>query len=301
MRVRAIINKRGGGALGLSAKDLARELETAFRENGHEITVELAEPDAIEAKFGEAVASEPDILIAGGGDGTIRSAASHTLGSSIALGILPLGTINRLAHDLHIPVDPTEAIRTLARSGFRKIDVGEVNGRIFLCNSLLGLPPQISEERQHLRGRPLSTRIAGYFGLLKTIVASHRRITLSIDDSKATRRLRALSVAVSNNTYRHRPTLVLTRETLDGGKLGIYVAKHRTGLGLLWVLVRAGLGLWSDDPKLDSFTANRVTIDAKRKSFRLSNDGEVETLETPLHYQIHPKALTVSAPPVRPA
>lgn len=298
MRVRAVVNKRAGAALGLNAEDLARKLEATFRREGHTITVKITEPKDIQASVEEAVASEPDLLIAGGGDGTIRSAASLVLekGKGIALGILPLGTVNRLAHDLRIPTNPDAAIETLATGTFRKVDVGEVNGRIFLCNSLIGLPPQISEERQNLRGRPFGTRIGGYFHLLGSILASHRRIALSIDDATAKRRLRAISVAVSNNTYRQEPTFVLTRETLDSGRLGVYVAKHRSGLGLLWVLARAGLGLWSGDPKLDRFTAQCLTIDANRKSFRLSNDGEVETLETPLQYRILPKALTVLAP-----
>lgn len=297
MRVHAVINRRAGSALGLDADELANEARSAFEQAGHEIVVDLVEPDSMEARLDEAVAAAPDILIAGGGDGTVRGAASRLLGSEIALGVLPLGTVNRLAHDLKIPLEPHAALRALAGGAFRRIDVAEVNGEIFLCNSMLGLPSQISEERQNLRGRPFLARAKGYFKLLKTILAARKKIELSLDgDTTKNRRVRVLSLAVSNNLYRREPALVFTRQALDGGVLGVYIAKPRSGLGLLWVLARAALGLWSGDDRLDSLSARRIVITAKRKRLRLSNDGEVETFKTPLHYQIHPKALTVIAP-----
>jgi diacylglycerol kinase family enzyme len=297
MRVHAVINSRAGSVFGIDANELAREARAAFSEAGHEIVIALVEPERIEATLDEAVAAGPDILLAGGGDGTVRSAASRLLGSKIALGILPLGTVNRLARDLGIPLEPRAALRALAHGGFREIDVAEVNGDIFLCNSMLGLPSQISEERQNLRGRPFFQRARGYFKLLRTILASSRRIELSLDgDTAKSRRVRVLSLAVSNNLYRREPALTFTRQALDGGKLGVYIAKTHSGLGLLWVLARAAMGLWTGDERLDSLAAKRVVISAKRKRLRLSNDGEVETLKTPLRYQIHPKALTVFAP-----
>ncbi|MFZ1109802.1 MAG: diacylglycerol kinase family protein [Rhodomicrobium sp.] len=297
MRVHAVINRRAGSALGLDADALANEARFAFEKAGHDIAVDLVEPDSMEARLDEAVAAGPDVLIAGGGDGTVRSATSRLLGSKIALGVLPLGTVNRLARDLAMPLEPHAALRALASGAFRTIDVAEVNGEIFLCTSMLGLPSQICEERQNLRGRPFFERSKGYFKLLKIVLAARKKIELSLDgDAAKTRRVRVLSLAVSNNLYRHEPALTFTRKALDGGVLGVYIAKPHSGLGLLWVLARAALGLWTGDDRLDSLAAKRVVIAAKRKRLRLSNDGEVETFKTPLTYQIHPKALTVLAP-----
>jgi len=298
MRVHAVINRKAGSALGYSVEQLASEAEAAFEEAGHEIEVHVVEPADIEAALDKAVAADPDILVAGGGDGTIRSAASRLLGSTIALGVLPLGTVNRLAHDLNIPLEPRAALRALASGGYREIDVAEVNGEIFLCNSMLGLPSEISQERQNLRGRPFWPRAAGYFKLLRTILASRRHLELSIDgDEKKSRRVRVLSLAVSNNVYKREPSLIFTREALDQGRLGVYIAKPHSGLGLLWVLARAALGFWTGDDRLDSLSASKVVIKTRKKRLRLSNDGEVETLKAPLYYQIHPKALKVFAPP----
>ncbi len=297
MRVHAVINRKAGSALGYSMEQLASEAEAVFRKAGHEISIDIVEPENVEAALDDAVAAAPDILVAGGGDGTIRGAASRLLGSGIALGILPLGTVNRLARDLHIPLDPHAASHAIASGGVREIDVAEVNGEIFLCNSMLGLPSDISQERQNLRGQPLWTRILGYFKMLRTILASRRLLELWIDDDEKKRqRVRVLSLAVSNNVYKREPSLTFTREALDQGRLGVYIAKPHSGLGLLWVLARAAMGLWTGDDRLDSLSAKNVTIKTRKKRLRLCNDGEVETFRTPLHYQIHPKALKVFAP-----
>lgn len=297
MRIQAVINKKAGAALGYTAEKLARETEAAFKASGHETEVHVVEPKDIKAAFDKALTMMPDILVVGGGDGTIRSGASRVIGTGVALAILPLGTINRLARDLNIPVEPGEALRALASSAYRYIDAADVNGHIFLCNSMLGLPTEISLRRQHLRGRPFWTRTAGYFKLLRSILASRRHIELMIDgDKKMSRRVRVLSLAISNNVYKQEPSLTFAREALDHGKLGVYIPKPHSGLGLLWVLARAALGFWSGDNRLDCLSASNLVIKTRRKKLRLCNDGEVQTLRTPLRYQIRPKALKVFAP-----
>jgi diacylglycerol kinase family enzyme len=296
MHIHAVINRSAGSALSLDTAALAKELRKVLQPLGHKVEVELPEPGLLDSTLSRAAECKPDVLLVGGGDGTVRGAASLLIGTGTALSILPLGTVNRLARDLHIPLNPLDAVRSFGLNRFKHIDAAEVNGSVFLCNSLLGLPSLVSEERQKLRGGSLPRRIGGYFHVLKTILASRKRLEVQIDDHISTRRVRVLSLAVSNNLYSHEPTLVLKRVRLDGGELGIYIAKHRSGLGIIWLLVRASLGLWSGDPQFDSFHARKVTINTARTTIRLSNDGEVETFKTPLRYSIRPKALRVFAP-----
>lgn len=299
MRVHAVINRKAGSALGASADKLARKTEDAFRNAGHQVHVEIVEPEAIEAALDKAVADSPDILVAGGGDGTIRSAASRLIGTEIALGVLPLGTVNRLARDLKIPVKPLAAIRALADGACRKIDVADVNGEIFLCNSMLGVPPDICDERQNLRGENLWLRVKGYVKMLRTILSSRTHLELGIDGGEwKGRRVRVLSLAISNNVYRQQPSMIFTREALDAGRLGVYIARPHSGFGLIWILLRAALGFWNGDNRLHSLSATTVIIKTRKKMLRLSNDGEVHTLRTPLRYRIHPRALKVIAPPI---
>jgi diacylglycerol kinase family enzyme len=296
LRIHAIVNCKAGSALNIDTKSLESDITAAFTEAGYSVVVETAEPADVETRLKQAKATAPDVILVGGGDGTVRSAAQCLLESGIALAVLPMGTLNRMARDLNIPLAPADALKALAGGSMKNIDAAEVNGRIFLCNSLIGLPPKISMKRQRLRGTTLWQRVRGYFRLLREISATRQRIAVLIDNQEERSNLRVLSLAVSNNLYSEKPSLVLTRPELDHGRLGIYISKHRSGMGMLGVLIRAALGFWDGDPNLDKMSAERLTVRTTDEDIKVSNDGEVETLKMPLQYRIHAKALKVLAP-----
>lgn len=296
MRVHAILNRKAGTVIGAGAEQFEKDLAEAFQAAGHEITVETVDPKALRDRFEKAAKSGYDALIVGGGDGSINAAATALLGSKMALGILPLGTMNRLARDIDLSLDIPETLKQLANAEPRAIDVGEVNGNIFLCNSFIGLPPMVSERRQGLRGRPFGERLKGYLSLPAEIARGARRLAIRVDDEETERLHRALTVVVSNNAYSESPNLLPKRRALDEGRLGLYISKHHTLAQTLWLLFRASLGLWKGDPNFETQELKRVTIHSNNRRLKLSNDGELLTLETPLDYRIRPKALTVLMP-----
>lgn len=296
MRIHAILNRNAGAIIGAGPDVFERRLVETFSNSGHEISVEAVEPKQIGARFLEAAKCGYDALIVGGGDGSVNAAAAALLGHRTALGILPLGTVNRLARDLDLTADVDVALRLLAEAEPRKIDVGEVNGHIFLCNSFIGLPPMVTERRQKLRGRPLAERLRGYAAMPLEIARGARQLAIVVDDEEVARALRALTVVVSNNAYSEGPHLIPKRRALDEGRLGLYISKHRTLTQTVWLLLRAALGLWKGDPDLEARELEKVTIRSSAKRFRVVNDGELLWLETPLRYSIRPKALTVLSP-----
>jgi diacylglycerol kinase family enzyme len=87
-----------------------------------------------------------------GGDGTVLAVAGAVLGRDVAIGIVPLGTANLLARDLGLPLDPADAVDALAKAEVRRIDVGRVNGELFLCASMLGLTTTLARAREAARG-----------------------------------------------------------------------------------------------------------------------------------------------------
>lgn len=296
MRLHTIINARAGSVIGLDQTALAQRLHGAFEASGHQSTIELVEPVDLVAAVARATTQSPDVIIVGGGDGTVRSAATILKDSRIALGILPLGTLNRLARDLGIPLALEAAASALAAGTIRQIDMAELNGRPFLCNSLLGLPPIYSRHRQRQRGLPLRRRLRGYARALRQILRTRRKLTITLDDGKKRVRRRAISVAVSNNPYADSAGLIPQRPRLDGGELGIYIASHDSGWALALAFLRAMSGKWRSDPKLDATTALKIDIHTRRLSLRVANDGEVEIVQTPLRYRTLPGALRVLAP-----
>jgi diacylglycerol kinase family enzyme len=87
--------------------------------------------------------------VAGGGDGTSGTVAAVLVDTNVALGVLPMGTRNPFAKDLGNPLDRKPAVRTLFTGRIDCVDVAEVNGRVFVNNSSIGIYPQIARERNH--------------------------------------------------------------------------------------------------------------------------------------------------------
>src|SRR6266446_4349799 len=88
-----------------------------------------------------AADSDADVVVLGGGDGTVSAGANALAGTGRIMGVLPLGTLNHFARDLGVPTDLEEAVRAIAQGAPRDVDVGEANGRVFVNNSSIGLYP----------------------------------------------------------------------------------------------------------------------------------------------------------------
>jgi len=292
LKAHAIVNLRAGTALGLAPEAMRDTIEKAFAAHGHRIVVDCVAPDAIEGAIEKAAASDVGTVIIGGGDGTIRTAARYLMGTNKTLGILPLGTMNRLAKDLEIPLTLPEAAAFLATATPSKIDVAKVNGSIFLCNSVMGATLRYSVGRARLRGRPATERLPKYFALIRSILSSRRKLSIVVDNGDERLAIRALSVVVTNNGY-DESTTWLRRPKLDGGKLTMYVSKHQSGWGLAKALARAVIGRWHGDPEMAKLTGTSFVIYSNNRRKRLANDGEISKFHTPLKYEIVPSALSV--------
>src|SRR3712207_2666906 len=142
-----ILNRAAGTSAKTEAID-ARVRE-AFAAAGAEAQIEHpSERQDLSAVIERAARGDGEVVVAGGGDGTVSAVASALAGSGKTLGVLPLGTLNHFAKDLAIPLDLGAAVETIVRGRVAEVDVGEVNGRVFINNSSLGLYPQIVAHRQ---------------------------------------------------------------------------------------------------------------------------------------------------------
>lgn len=281
-----------GGDADATSETVVRELE----EGGHTVDCTLIAPDKLQGALDAALSDRPDALIVGGGDGTVRSAAIRLIGTDTPLGVLPLGTINRLARDLGMPLATREAAAALADPEVKAIDVAEVNGKPFLCNSVLGAPIRFSTERKKLRGKPARERLVGYVTALADMMRTRRRVRVVIDDGDQRHRVRALSMVVSCNGYAEEASLMLRRARLDGGELSAYVSRHASGWGMAQAAVRALLGRIEGDPEVLRVSSPSLQVRLRRSTATVSNDGEIEVFDTPLIYTIKPRALNVLVP-----
>jgi diacylglycerol kinase family enzyme len=294
-RVPVLLN-RGGGALAADPS-LAGRVEGALKHAGLDVQVELVAGGECAVRS-RAVAQRGDpLLVVGGGDGTVSAAASALVATQTALGILPLGTLNHFARDLGIPTDIEEAATLIASGKTREVDIGEMNDRVFINNSAIGLYPLMVVDRDMQRRRlGRSKRLAMLLASFRTLARfSHYRLTLTINEER-TGRVDTPLLFVGNNDYRIDLGAPGQRERLDGGELCVLVLRKKTRRGLIAASVRALLGRSRSDDLVRIEDVQRLRVTSRRSQLAVSFDGEVVRVTPPLDYRIRKRALRIIAP-----
>lgn len=290
---RILINRDSGGASdpdGILAHALG-----AFRAAGWDVEGEAVPGAEIGAALGRAVDASPNRLVVGGGDGTIRAAAESAMACGAALGIITLGTMNLLAKDLRLPLDPMEAASALVDAEERLLDVGVVNDVIFLHSSLIGVFPTIAVERERARREG---GVLGYAGAAlgaMRLVWRAQSVGVDLRIDGRSQRLRTFAVVISNNKMRGDPAEPYRRVRLDAGTLGLYLSRHTGRAGLFRLLMSIGMGRWKFDSDIDEHEAVEVSVNARR-ALHVSNDGEIQRMAPPLRYTLRPRALRALVP-----
>lgn len=236
------------------------------------------------------------IIVAAGGDGTISGVAAELAGTDKILGVLPIGTLNHFAKDLRIPLDLEAAVRTISEENVAAVDVGEVNGRIFINNSNLGIYPRIVSRREaqqhHLRRGKWPAFFWATVQALRRFPFLDLRITFG--GQQITRRTAFL--LVGNNEYEIAGFNLGSRACVNAGKLGLYLTQRTGRLGLFRLAFHALFGRVDQAKDFDVFCVAEAHIETRKRRLRVALDGEVEWMETPLDYRIRPGALRVLVP-----
>ena len=281
---------------GVDGNDAARanRIAALFGAAGAEAQVDLARHGGEIARLIDAaIACRPDVIVAGGGDGTVGSVASALAGGTIALGVLPLGTLNHFAKDLGVPLEVEAAVERIARGPIGRVDVGEVNGRVFINNSSLGLYPAIVHDRERQRKRLGRGK---WPALAWATLAALRRfpflsVRLSVDGVE--RRLRTPLVFIGNNEYVMEGFSIGERARLDTGCLSLYVLQRASRARLLLLALRALFGRLKQARDFEAIRASEIVVESRHRRLRVATDGEITLMTPPLRYRIRPAALLV--------
>lgn len=235
------------------------------------------------------------VIVAGGGDGTVSAVASAVVGTQSSLGVLPLGTLNHFAKDMKLPFEIADAVRVIAEQRVIAVDAGEVNGRMFLNNSGIGIYPAIVAERERLQKhglRKMFALVIAFFKVLRRF--PHATVRLEVDGKTLVRK--TSFIFVGNNEYDFEGTKIGTRRRLDAGHLQLSMTGKMTRMELLRVGFGAVLGSRILLKGFESFCTNELRVESRRRDLRVAFDGEVTRLPAPLSYKVLPRALRVIAP-----
>lgn len=253
-------------------------------------------PAQAQDELNEAHSGRLDALVIGGGDGSVAAAARLLADSDIPLGILPLGTFNHFARDLGIPGQIEQAAAVIAARHVSTVDVGEVNGEIFINNSSIGIYPYLVLSRERLREQ-YGMRKWTAMALAAWRTLRHfplRRLHIRAGDLAAP--YRSPCLFIGNNEYSLTGRIAGQRERLDAGELWVYVAKRQSRFALIWLACRSLAGLMEQSRDLRVVTTTEAEITSRTSRLLVALDGEVTMMRPPLLYRARPQALRVFAP-----
>jgi diacylglycerol kinase (ATP) len=288
-----IINPVAGPARRGTPDERIRLAEAALATSGMHAEIVLTESAGHAYELARrAVAQSAELVIAWGGDGTINEVGRAVAGSDTALGIVPAGSGNGLARELGIPFLPHDALAHALRTPVRRIDSGEVGGRLFFNVAGIGLDSHVAER--------VSRKHHAHGGLRRYVLASAREI-LTYDSVEYTIqtdtdlfRRTALLVAVANSRQYGYGAKIAPQARLDDGELDLVVIEDR---GVVGNLSRLPSLMWGSLHRQRGVTIRRVkevTVTAAAP-MRFHLDGEIIDGGATICARVLPGALRVRA------
>ncbi len=290
-----LFNGHSGTALGgaLTTGDLVAR----FKAMGHTVSIDADATRPFEERLRTARLSPAPVLVAAGGDGTVTALAAVAIETGKQLAVLPLGTANLLARDLSLPLTIDEWFTSYPQMAEREIDVGAVNGRVFLHKVVIGAVPGLAAAREKIRGRSDPAALFGFLRHFIRRLSRVRRFAVEVTPEDGTAQIRRLhALAVANNDYDEGLGRVFARSRLDGGALSLYALNSLTAGDALRLAVEMLMGNWRADDVLEIEQVRAVTVRTRRRNVRAMLDGEILMLRGPLSFEIRPRALRVLAP-----
>ena len=288
-----IVNSRSGGG---NAHTAAERIVGLYRAAGVEPAVHAAQGAELGELTKHALAAGAKLVVAAGGDGTVSTVAGALAGTAAALGVIPLGTLNHFARDLGIPLDVAAAVVNTLQGRPRLVDAGEVNGRLFLNNSSIGLYPAMVYRRAKQQRRLGRGKWQAMLWAAHTVLSSHPFMDLTLELDGVSHRRRTPFVFVGNNVYEMEGFDIGRRARLDAGMLSVYLTQRTGRRRLLGLGLRALAGRLKQARDFEGATTARLRIESRHARVLVATDGEVATFEMPLEYRIRPQALRVMGP-----
>ena len=233
--------------------------------------------------------NQVDLVIIGGGDGTLNSAIEGLLATGLPLGILPLGTANDLVRTLGLTNNLADACQVIAKGHIKQIDVGKVNDRYFFNVASLGLSVKITEKLTQEAKRRWG--ILAYAATTLQVIWQSRPFRAEISIPGETLRVRTIQIAIGNGRHYGGGMVVAADAAIDDQRLDLYSLETKQWWQILALLPTMRKGNHAMLPGVRVLQGQEFEI----RTFRprpINTDGEITT-QTPAKFSVLPKALSV--------
>lgn len=293
-----IANTKSGKGLGASIPDIAREVCAEF--GAKCIHHKTHGPDDFEKQIDEALRqakADGGVVVASGGDGTIRGVAQKAAGEDVTFAVVPCGTFNFFARNHRIPEDPREAFRLIFTGEVRPVRLGEINDHVFLINASLGLYAKAIREREMRTDRWGRNRIVVIISTIMSFFSKHRLLNVDLVTAGQVQSLRTPMIFIGNNALQLRDLAMDVARCMKKDLLAVVLMKKITKLELVRVIFRGIFKTIEKEERLDSFCVDSLTIHTHKQRQMVALDGEMFVMNSPLHVRARPKALKMVLPP----
>lgn len=248
-------------------------------------------PRDLEPTVRRALAKKPDLLILGGGDGTISGLVDLMVGHNVVLGVLPLGTANSFARTLGIPLDVPGAVEVIRTGVPRRIDLGMIDKDYYANCAAMGISPQIAETVPHGLKKVLGR--VGYLGWAAYQFIRFRPFTLIVGEGQAAERLRVVEVRISNGPY-HGGTELVESASVDSGEIVVQAVLGHFKRRLVQNWASNVFRHRSRHDEVREFRGKSLRLDTEPR-LPISIDGEV-LAHTPVTARIAAAVIEVMVP-----
>ncbi|HRD68832.1 MAG TPA: diacylglycerol kinase family protein [Legionella sp.] len=276
-----IINNKAKNAAGAS------NYLKGLKEAGIIFKLYESDPEKLDSTIKRCITQYPMILV-GGGDGSIRTAAQNCANTKTVLGVLALGTLNHFSKELNLPANVAEMVQAVKDKKTMLIDLAEVNGSVFVNNSSIGFYPKFAKRRDlytKLYNKWLSY-IPSFFDSLK----KHDQFDLVIKSNELNLLLQTSFLMVSNNVYSYEFPITFKRDDFQKSMLGLYYFKYGKmrfmKLISTWFKNKSNFEIKESAHPLEISFHNCDEVS-------VALDGDTMKMSTPLLYKSLPQSLNV--------
>lgn len=233
-----------------------------------------------------------DLVIVGGGDGTLNAAAAGLVETQLPLGIIPLGTANDLARTLGIPVSISEACKIIATGRNLPIDLGWVNGKYFFNVASLGLSTQITQRLTKEAKKRWG--ILAYAATALQVLWQTRPFRAEIRLHGESVQVKAVQISVGNGRFYGGGTPIAKDATIDDQQLDLYSLEIQYWWQIIPILPAMSRGHQATWPSVIAREAQEIEVSTRHPQ-PINTDGEITT-QTPAHFRVISQALSVRVP-----